>query len=72
MKRSTLIGTVMMLSLGLFANQTMAEQVHSLRGENPLNTQSKAPKSMKWQDDREPISRDYVSQWIQNKLARLV
>ncbi len=62
MKRSTLTGTVIMLSLGLFISQAGAEQVNSLRGTNPLDEQSKAPKSMKWQDDREPISRDYVQQ----------
>ena len=66
MKRSTLktltslIGTLLMLSL--FANQALAEQPQSLRGANPLNSPSKAPQAMKWQNDREPITRDYVQQ----------
>ena len=66
MKRSTLkilpslIGTLLMLSL--FAHQALAEQPQSLRGANPLNAPSKAPQTMKWQNDREPITRDYVQQ----------
>lgn len=57
---STLIGTLLMLSL--FANHALAEQPQSLRGANPLNAPSKAPQTMKWQNDREPITRDYVQQ----------
>ena len=66
MKRSTLktlislIGTLLMLSL--FAGQASAEQPQSLRGANPLNEPSKEPQMMKWQNDREPITRDYVQQ----------
>lgn len=66
MKRSTLktltslIGTLLMLSL--FSNHALAEQPQSLRGANPLNAPSKAPQTMKWQNDREPITRDYVQQ----------
>ena len=66
MKRSTLktftalIGILLMLSL--FTNQASAEQPQSLRGDNPMDQPSKAPQSMKWQNDREPITRDYVQQ----------
>ena len=56
----TLFVTLMMLSL--LSTQVVAEQVQSLRGANPLNEPSKAPQAMKWQNDREPITRDYVQQ----------
>lgn len=62
MKRSTLISMVMMLGFGLLVNQAWAEPVHSLRGANPLDEAPKSPASMKIQDDREPITRDYVQQ----------
>jgi nitrate reductase (cytochrome), electron transfer subunit len=57
---TTFIGTLFMLSL--FANTVLAEQVQSLRGNNPLDAPSKEPRAMKWQNDREPITRDYVQQ----------
>ena len=62
MKRSTLINIVIMLGFGLMANQVFAEHVTSLRGANPLDEPAKNPTSMKIQDDREPITRDYVQQ----------
>jgi len=62
MKRSTVMGIVMMLSFGLLINQAWAEHVNSLRGANPLDEAPKKPASMKFQDDREPITRDYVQQ----------
>jgi cytochrome c-type protein NapB len=62
MKRSTVISIVMMLSFGLLANQAWAEHVESLRGVNPMDEPAKAPQVMKWQNDREPITRDYMQQ----------
>lgn len=62
MKRSTVISIVMMLSFGLLANQAWAEHVESLRGVNPMDEPAKAPQVIKWQNDREPITRDYVQQ----------
>lgn len=62
MRRSTVINIVMMLSLGLLSSQAFAGDVNSLRGGNPLNDDAKAPAKMKVQDDREPITRDYVQQ----------
>ena len=62
MKRSTVISIVMMLSFGLLANQAWAEDVESLRGANPMDEPAKTPRVMKWQDDREPITRDYMQQ----------
>jgi len=62
MKRSTVMSVVMMLSFGLLVNHAWAEQVNSLRGANPLDEPSKKPVSMKIQNDREPIERDYVQQ----------
>lgn len=62
MKGSTVINIVMMLSFGLLANQAFAENVSSLRGNHPLNDAAKKPITMKVQDDREPITRDYVQQ----------
>lgn len=62
MKRSTVMNIVIMLGFGLLANQAFAEQVNSLRGTNPLNEAAKKPVTMKIQDDREPITRDYVQQ----------
>jgi len=62
MKRSTAMSIVMMLGFGLLANQAWAEHVKSLRGANPMDEPAKAPQSMKWQNDREPIARDYVQQ----------
>ena len=62
MRRSTVINIVIMLSLGLLSNQAFAENVTSLRGANPLNEEAKEPAKMTVQDDREPITRDYVQQ----------
>lgn len=62
MRRSTVINIVIMLSLGLLSNQAFAENVTSLRGANPLNEAAKDPAKMTVQDDREPITRDYVQQ----------
>ncbi len=62
MNRSTVISIVMMLSFGLLANQAWAEHVESLRGVNPMDEPAKAPQVMKWQNDREPITRDYMQQ----------
>ena len=62
MKRSTAISMVMTLCFGLLINQVGAEQVNSLRGGNPLDEPPKKPATMKFQDDREPITRDYVQQ----------
>jgi len=62
MKRSTIINSVIMLSFGLFSSQVFSSGVSSLRGENPLNEPAKNPVTMKVQNDREPITRDYVQQ----------
>lgn len=62
MKRSTIINSVIMLSFSLFSSQVFSSDVSSLRGENPLNEPAKNPVTMKVQDDREPITRDYVQQ----------
>ena len=62
MKRSTVINIVMVLSLGIFSSQALAGGVNSLRGVNPLDEAAKEPAKMKIQDDREPITRDYVQQ----------
>ena len=62
MKRSTLFNIVMVLSLGIFSSQSFAGGVNSLRGVNPLDEAAKEPAKMKIQDDREPITRDYVQQ----------
>ena len=62
MKRSTAMSILMMLGFGLLANQAWAEQVESLRGANPMDEPAKAPQIMKWQNDREPIARDYMQQ----------
>ncbi|MDH5599758.1 MAG: nitrate reductase cytochrome c-type subunit [Gammaproteobacteria bacterium] len=62
MKRSTVINIVMVLSLGIFSSQAFAGGVNSLRGANPLDEAAKEPAKMNIQDDREPITRDYVQQ----------
>lgn len=62
MKRSTAMSVLMMLGFGLLANQAWAENVKSLRGANPMDEPAKEPQAMKWQNDREPITRDYVQQ----------
>jgi len=62
MRRSALINVVTMLSIGLFANQSWAENVNSLRGANPLDEEPKSPALLKIQNDREPIDRDYIQQ----------
>ncbi|MCK4865043.1 MAG: nitrate reductase cytochrome c-type subunit [Gammaproteobacteria bacterium] len=62
MKRSTVMSIVMMLGFGLLVNQAWAEHVESLRGAHPMDEPAKAPQVMKWQNDREPITRDYMQQ----------
>ncbi len=62
MKRSTVMSIVMMLGFGLLVNQAWAEHVESLRGANPMDEPAKTPQVMKWQNDREPITRDYMQQ----------
>jgi cytochrome c-type protein NapB len=52
----------MVLSLGIFFSQVFAEGVNSLRGANPLDEAAKDPAILLIQDDREPITRDYVQQ----------
>ena len=60
MRRSATI--TLMLGLLLLTTQSWAGEVQSLRGSNPLDETSKKPVAMKVQDDREPITRDYVQQ----------
>ena len=62
MKVSTVTKIVALLGLGLLLGQVNAEQVTSLRGANPLDEAPKKPASLKVQDDRKPITRDYVQQ----------
>lgn len=62
MNRLMLLGVAIMLSFTSTINQLSAEQLKSLRGSAPLEEDSKQPALMKWQDDREPIQRDYVQQ----------
>ena len=62
MKRSTVMSIVMILGFSLLVNQAWAEHVESLRGANPMDEPAKAPQALKWQNDREPITRDYVQQ----------
>ena len=62
MRRSTVINIVMMLSFGFLSSQAFAGDVNSLRGGNPLTDAAKEPAKMKVQNDREPITRDYVQQ----------
>ena len=62
MNRLMLLGVAIMLSFASTINQLSAEQLKSLRGSAPLEEDSKQPALMKWQDDREPIQRDYVQQ----------
>ena len=62
MKKTKLIILTVLLSLGLGSTLTIAEQVNSLRGNNPLDEQSKTPVLSKVQNDRDPIERDYVQQ----------
>ena len=62
MKRSTAMSILLMLGFGLLANQAWAEHVESLRGANPMDEPAKTPQLMKWQNDREPITRDYMQQ----------
>lgn len=53
------------LLLGLVAPLSPSvaqEEVRSLRGELPLDADSKAPEFRSWSKDREPIARDYVQQ----------
>ena len=52
----------MVLSLGILSGQAFAGDVNSLRGGNPLNDDAKSPAKLSVQNDREPITRDYVQQ----------
>ena len=62
MKNAKLKLLTVILSLGLASTTIYAAQVNSLRGNNPLDEQSKASDLTKVQNDREPIERDYVQQ----------
>lgn len=62
MRRPTSVLLVVALGLGLLGSQAVAEQVKSLRGENPLDSTAKTPANMNVQNDRDPIARDYVQQ----------
>lgn len=62
MKKTKLIFLTVLLSLGLGSTLTVAEQVNSLRGSNPLDEESKTPILSKVQNDRDPIERDYIQQ----------
>lgn len=62
MNRFMLLGVAIIFSFAGTVNQLAAEQLKSLRGSTPLDEEPKQPALMKWQDDREPIQRDYVQQ----------
>jgi len=62
MKKIKSITLGILLSLFLASGISIAEQVSSLRGANPLDENSRSPAIMKLQNDREPIERDYVQQ----------
>jgi len=40
----------------------MAEEVKSLRGDHAVDEPSSTPQITRWQEDKEPIKRDYVQQ----------
>lgn len=62
MNRSTIASALVIMGLSLVTSQVWSEQIQSLRGGNPLDDAPKKPAVMKVQDDREPITRDYVQQ----------
>lgn len=62
MKKEKLILVTVMLSLVLSTSHLFAQQLNSLRGNNPLDEADKSPGIQKVQNDREPIERDYVQQ----------
>ena len=62
MKRSTVISMIIMMSFGFMSSQVWSEEIKSLRGGNPLDEAPRKPAVLKVQDDREPITRDYVQQ----------
>lgn len=64
MKLKLTTGMPLILAVALLAiGHSVAEQdVASLRGGKPIEAMSNDAGMMKWQDDREPIERDYVQQ----------
>ena len=60
MKKITTI-VVLLATVG-FSIQTVAGNVHSLRGASDIDQDSSAPVAKKYNKDEEPIARDYVQQ----------
>jgi len=62
MNKSLAMGAIAALYFLVFAPQSVAEHVESLRGAVPLGSESSMPDIKHVQDEREPIRRDYVQQ----------
>ena len=64
MKSSLLPALALLLGLGLHAAPTLSENsdTTSLRGHSELDADAKVPMQKNWQNDRDPIPRDYVQQ----------
>ena len=57
------IATLLLLGTGMVVPQfATAEHVVSLRGNTPLDEDTKAPEMKQWDKDGQPIPRDYVQQ----------
>lgn len=62
MKKQMVLGLGMALSMLISLPAAQAQEVSSLRGMNELDASSNRVVHKKWQEDREPIQRDYVQQ----------
>lgn len=62
MKKSLVLGMALLMGGVLGAPQTMADEVKSLRSGFGIESGSLEAAPIRWQDDREPIARDYVQQ----------
>lgn len=62
MSKSFALSLVLILGLISPVSQSIAEEVHSLRGDLGLDADPKDPEIRNWEKDRDPIPRDFVQQ----------
>ena len=63
MRTYTASVTALIISVTVWLTPSFAaEEVKSLRGDGAVDSPSRGAEIMRWQDDKEPIPRDYVQQ----------
>jgi len=62
MKKSLVLSLTFLASVLIAPAAVSQDGLESLRGNTPIDEDSDAPMATRWQNDRDPITRDYVQQ----------